>query len=269
MFDDRKTWMWDHLTWPELRNRVKDQPVVVMSIASVEDHGPHLPMDVDNFLIRSICEAVGKRVPDQMLLLPHLPFGFETHHMDFPGTIDIAADHLIDMVADIGLSVVRHGFKRILIANGHGSNMPVLDLAARKINNQSEDVLCASFIWPSLVLDTLRQTRQSSYPGGMAHAGELETAVYLHLNHEAVKMDLAEPDLNFYPSKFMYHDLTGMGPVNIAPLHSQISKNGTVGDPTKATQENGRLWFETCVDRMIELVREFGQFESRPRVDHH
>jgi len=269
LYGKRQSWMWEHLTWPELRDRVEDQPVVVLSIASVEDHGRHLPMDVDNFLIRSICEAVGERIPDQMLLLPHLPYGFETHHMDYPGTIDIAADHLVNMVADIGLSVVRHGFRRILIANGHGSNVPVLDLAARKINNQSEDALCASFIWPSLILDTLRETRQSKYPGGMAHAGELETAVYLHLNGEAVRMDLAEADLSFPPSQFIYHDLCGMGPVNFAPWHSQISRDGVVGDPTVATADNGELWFETCVQRMSQLVCEFRDWQARPRTDHH
>src|SRR5688572_26507152 len=74
----RKSWIWEHLTWPELRDRVPSQPVVVLSIASVEDHGPHLPMDVDNFLIRSICEAAGEANPDELLLLPHFPFGFET-----------------------------------------------------------------------------------------------------------------------------------------------------------------------------------------------
>ncbi len=269
MHGERKPWMWEHLTWPQLRQRVDDQPVVVLSIASVEDHGPHLPMDVDNFLIRSICEATGERIQDQMLLLPHLPFGFETHHMDYPGTIDIAADHLVDFVADIGLSVVRHGFKRILIANGHGSNMPVLDLAARKINNQSEDVLCGSFIWPSLILDTLRQTRQSKYPGGMAHAGELETAVYLHLNEGAVAMDLAKADFGFPPSDFIYHDLAGMGPVNLAPWHSQISDQGVVGDPTVATRENGERWFDATVERMAELVVEFRNWHTKPRTDHH
>lgn len=270
MHGQRKNWMWEHLTWPELRDRAaqRPQPVVVMSIASVEDHGPHLPMDVDNFLIRSLCEAAGERVPDETLLLPHFPFGFETHHMDYPGTIDIRAEHLIDTVADIGLSVARHGFRRILIANGHGSNVPVLDLAARRINSQSE-ALCASFIWPSLIRDTLAAERKSKFPGGMAHACELETALYLHLNSGAVKMELAKADYNFFPSKFMYHDLVGMGPVNFAPWHSQISDQGVVGDPTVATAESGRRWFNACVERLCELIREFRRWEDRPRRDHH
>jgi creatinine amidohydrolase len=268
MHGKRKTWMWEHLTWPELRDRVPSQPVVMLSIASVEDHGPHLPMDVDNFLIRSLCESAGAAIPDEMLLLPHLPYGFETHHMDYPGTIDVQSQHLVDTVADICLSVAHHGFRRILIANGHGSNMPVLDLAARKVNSQSQ-ALCASFIWPSLILDILRSERRSNYPGGMAHACELETALYLHLNGEEVKMDLAKADYNFFPSEFMYHDLVGMGPVNIAPWHSQISKDGVVGDPTLATAESGKRWFDACVRRMCDLVREFRRWEDRPRRDHH
>ena len=97
MHGERKLWMWDHLTWPELRDRVKDQPVIVLSIGSVEDHGEHLPMDLDNYEVRCLCEAVGEAIPDELLLLPHFPYGFETHHMDYPGTIDIKYDHLIDV----------------------------------------------------------------------------------------------------------------------------------------------------------------------------
>lgn len=268
MVGAQKPWNWEHLTWPELRERVPSQPVVLLSVASVEDHGPHLPMDVDNFLIRSICEAACERIPDEVLLLPHLPYGFETHHMDFPGTIDIPAAHLADFVADIGLSVARHGFKKILIANGHGSNVPVLDLAARKITNNS-DALCASFIWPSLIRESLAKHRRSKHPGGMAHACELETALYLHLNSGVVKMDLARPNFHFPTSKYFYHDLAGMGPVSFAPPHSMISADGTVGDPTVATAENGKMWFDACVERLVEVIREWRMWRALPRKDHH
>jgi hypothetical protein len=67
-----------------------------------------------------------------MLLLPQIPFGFETHHLDFPGTIDIHSDHLLNFVLDVTRSVAHHGFERILIADGHGSNMPILDMVARR-----------------------------------------------------------------------------------------------------------------------------------------
>jgi creatinine amidohydrolase/Fe(II)-dependent formamide hydrolase-like protein len=75
-----------------MRELVKSQPVVILPIGSVEDHGPHLPIDTDNFLIWSICEAAAQSAPGEILLMPQIPFGFETHHMDFPGTIDIHSD---------------------------------------------------------------------------------------------------------------------------------------------------------------------------------
>src|SRR5215813_13777813 len=100
IFMARKDYLYQHYTWPELGQVVKRQPVVVLPIGSVEDHGPHLPLDVDNFLIWSICEAAAQRANGDILLMPIIPYGFETHHMDFPGTIDIQIQHLLDFVLD-------------------------------------------------------------------------------------------------------------------------------------------------------------------------
>ena len=124
----RKDYLYQHYTWPELGKVAKKQPVVVVPIGSVEDHGPHLPLDVDNFLIWEICEAAAQRAGGDILLMPIIPFGYETHHMDFHGTIDIQMEHLLHFVLDVTKSVAHHGFERILIADGHGSNMPILEL---------------------------------------------------------------------------------------------------------------------------------------------
>ena len=128
----RKDYLYQHHTWPELGQAAKRQPVVVLPIGSVEDHGPHLPLDVDNFLIWSICEAAAQQAEGDILLMPIIPFGYETHHMDFHGTIDIQIEHLLHFVLDVTKSIAQHGFQRILIADGHGSNMPILELVARR-----------------------------------------------------------------------------------------------------------------------------------------
>ena len=128
----RKKYYYQDYTWPEMREVIKQQPVIVLPIGSVEDHGMHLPLDVDNFLIGSICEEAARRLDGEMLLLPPVYYGYEEHHMDFPGTIDIAMEHMLNFVLDITRSVGRHGFTRILLADGHGSNMPILDLVARR-----------------------------------------------------------------------------------------------------------------------------------------
>ncbi len=259
---------YDHYTWPEMKAVIARQPVCLLPIGSVEDHGRHLPLDVDNFLIGSMCEEVARSIPDEVLLLPAIPFGFEDHHMSFPGTITVKPEHLEAFVLDITLSLAHHGFQKILIADGHGSNLPILDLVARKTIIQS-DALCATFLWPALIAENLRKTRESEYPDGMSHACELETSVYLHLNEAAVQMDQAVKEIGFHKSKYYWHDLAGGPPVRMVDWWSRISRSGTIGDPTLATREKGKLWFEATVAAMIEFVREFRAFEVRPKLDLH
>ena len=113
----RLPYRYDHYTWVELKDIVKNQPVVVLPVGSTEDHGHHMPLDVDSFLASSVCEAAAQIIPDQVLVLPAVPYGFEDHHMDFPGTITIHDDHMLNFILDITKSVAHHGFKKILIVS--------------------------------------------------------------------------------------------------------------------------------------------------------
>ena len=264
---ESRTYLYQHHSWPKLAELVPSQPVVVLPIGSVEDHGRHLPLDTDNFLIWSICKAAAERARGEMLLLPLIPYGFEAHHMDFPGTIDIGAEHLLHFVLDVTKSVARHGFQRILIADGHGSNMPILDLVARRTILEA-DCLCAAFIWPSLALDVIRKVRQSER-GGMAHACELETSVYLHLDGQRVEMDQAKEEVGMPHSEFIWQDLIQGPPVLLMDHWSRFSKSGVSGDPTLASPEKGKIIFEAVVNAFIRLVREFKKRERGERTDYH
>lgn len=260
---ERKNYLYQHYTWPELAEAVKRQPVVVIPIGSVEQHGPHLPLDTDNFLIWNICEEAARRADGEILLMPQVPYGFETHHMDFPGTIDVKPEHLLHFMVDITTSVAHHGFERILIADGHGSNMPVLDLVARRTNTETK-ALCGAFIWPSLAPEAVRKVRQSGR-GGMAHACELETSVYLHLDAARVQMDKARAETGMPASEFIWMDLMEGSPVLLMDRWTRFSKSGVSGDPTLATAEKGRAVFEAVVEAFMKMVREFRQ---RPRGEH-
>ncbi len=154
-------YLYQHRTWQELGVCAGQRPAVVLPIGSVEDHRDHLPLDPDNFLIWSICEEAAKRADGD--ILPLIPHGFETHHMDFLGTIDIRQEHLPSFVLDITKRVAHHGFERILIADGHGSNMPILDLVARRTVLQP-DALWGCFIWPSLAVAEIKPAGYSRRP---------------------------------------------------------------------------------------------------------
>lgn len=264
---ESKKYLYQHYTWPELGEIVKTQPVVVLPIGSVEDHGPHLPLDTDNFLIWSVCEEAARRADGEILLLPLLPYGFETHHMDFPGTIDIHMEHLLNFVLDITLSVAHHGFERILLADGHGSNMPILELVARRTILES-NALCAAFIWPSLAIREIRAVRESGR-GGMSHACELETSVYLHLDGERVQMEKAAKELGVPKSEFIWSDLLDGSPVRMMDYWTRFSKSGVNGDPTLATAEKGRVIFDAVIEAFLRLVREFKNRPMGERTDYH
>jgi creatinine amidohydrolase len=263
-----KSIYYQHYTWPEIKELVELNPVVVLPIGSVEDHGEHLPLNVDNFLIQTICEEAAKRMNGDMVLLPPIPYGFEAHHMDFPGTIDVGMEHLLHFVTDITRSVARHGFNRIVLADGHGSNMPILDLAARRTVIETE-ALCAAFIWPSLARETIEKVRESETPGGMAHACELETSVYLYLDETRVQMVKAKREIGLAPSRFVWLDLMKSSPVVMMDIWSRFSKSGVVGDPTLATKEKGKLVFEAVVEGLMAFIREFKTYERGNRKDLH
>ncbi len=232
----------------------------MLPTGSVEDHGDHLPLDTDNSLIWSICEEAAKRADGDILLLPLIPHGFETHHMDLPGTIDIRQEHLPDCVLDITKSVAHHGFDRILMADGHGSNMPILDLVARRTILET-DALCGCFIWPGLASAEINRRRESGR-GGMAHGGELETSVYQHLAPDKVQLEKAVKDIGLPASEFIWMDLMDKSPVLVMDEWTRFSKSGTYGDPTIASAGKGRPIFEAVVEAFVRLVREF---RDRPR----
>jgi creatinine amidohydrolase len=177
-------------------------------------------------------------------------------------------EHLLHFVLDITRSVAHHGFARILLADGHGSNMPILDLVARRTVLETE-ALCGAFIWPSLARDAIERVRESERPGGMAHACELETSLYLYLDPARVQMDKADKEIGMPPSRFVWMDLMSASPVLLMDQWSRFSKSGVVGDPTLATREKGKIVFEAVVAALVDLVREFKTYDRAPSQDMH
>src|SRR5215210_2459458 len=108
-------YLYGDLTWPEINEAVAMKKVILLPVGSTEQHGPHLPLDVDNFLATSVCLEAARRSPAHMLVAPTIPFGFNVHAMDFPGTVHVGYDVFIEYCAAVCKSFAYHGFKRIVI----------------------------------------------------------------------------------------------------------------------------------------------------------
>lgn len=259
------------MTWLEIKAAAARPCVALVPIATLEDHGPHLPIDTDLLLCASVCELAGARAGGRAVVVPAINHGYTPHHMDFPGAITIGAHTLIDYGLDVCKSLAHHGFRRILIVNGHGSNAPFADIIARLTVVQTGALAAAVNYWAAPGVATIAGALRESEPvGGMNHACEFETSLYLALRPDLVDMRKAVRELGHRPSKNYWTDLiAGDGPLAMMEHWSQLSESGVMGDPTKATAEKGRALLDAAAGGIVELVEEMLARESAPRRDRH
>ncbi|MGH7202635.1 MAG: creatininase family protein [Planctomycetaceae bacterium] len=257
---------YEKLTWPEINEAVELNKLCIVPCGAVEQHGPHLPLDVDLICPRGIAEGAARQLADRVLILPTLAYGYTGHVMDFPGTINTHYETFIRQVLDVTQSLAYHGFKKLVLLNGHGSNMPNLDLAARRTNLET-DAECVVVAWWNLLTvdkDFLPSWRESKFPGGCSHACELETSLYLYLAEEDVRKDQIQSGVisfNEEGSDFNWVDLLGTGPGTLISWTSSYSETGVLGDAEKATKEKGERAYQEAVKQLCRFIE---YFQPRP-----
>jgi len=270
----RTEYRYEKLTWPEINDAIEMGKVCVVPCGSVEQHGAHLPLDVDIVCPQGIAYGAGREVPDKMLVLPPVWYGYTGHVMDFPGTINTHFETFIHQVLDITKSLAYHGFKKILLLNGHGSNMPNLDLVARRTNLETDAECILAAWWNLLTVDKsfLPRWRQSKFPGGCAHACELETSLYLYLDGDNVRRDLIKSGVvsfNEEENPFNWVDLFAAGPATLISWTSSYTETGVLGEAEKASAEKGRAAYEEAVKQLVRFVSWFKDRPKDPRRDLH
>jgi creatinine amidohydrolase len=258
-------------TWRELHElSARDDLVVVVPTATLEDHGHHLPVDTDVRLVNAIAQRAVAASGGQALLFPTQVHGYTPHHMDFPGSVTLRWNVFVESLLDQGRSLCRHGFDRILFVNGHGSNQPLVDIAARLIGVEHRDAVAGScfYLQSARGKQVLAEVRDSPHPGGMAHACELETSLYLAIEPSLVQMDKAVKEIPDWDSEHVWLDWSD-GPLAVWPHWSGLSESGVVGDATVATREKGEVLLDAAVAEVREFIAEIATRRRRPGRDHH
>lgn len=248
--DPRDAYHWASNTWVEMEERLMKMDTAILPCGSIEQHGPHLPLDVDYFdsvyLADKVAEACSSPKP---FVLPPIPYGVAYHHQDFKGTISISNDSLSALVYDIGMSLAKNGIKKLIILNGHGDNAPTLLYAAQMINKDSGIFVCVETGETSDTdLNALIETPND------IHAGEIETSTCLAIRPRMVQMDKAVNEtMNFGSS---YLDFTSERGVAWFVKTKILSESGVMGDPTKATVEKGNKIWEIMIAHLVRFVEE-------------
>jgi len=237
---------YQELTAPRLSALDRDQTIVLIPIAAVEQHGPHMPTGTDAFLCTAVAEALEKQLSAEILLTPTIWLGASSHHLRIGATLDSALGSYIDTLCDVARSLLGNGFKRILFLNGHGGNIDPMKIAIRKLQPEHVDaLLVAGNYWAGA--DAIREQILEGEHQFVGHACEFETSLMLHICPDLVDQtklgDAGElvPDVidGLYVSRDMF----------------QRTRDGYTGRPDLATADKGKLLFDGIVSQLSSAVR--------------
>jgi creatinine amidohydrolase len=268
-------YLYEEMSWPEADAAAAAGAVAVIPYGTTEQHGPHMPLMTDYLIAGSVARAAVERVvaaqddqsaPPRALVLHPVTYSFNEHHMDLPGTVAISVHTIIDYLVEVGRSLAHHGFQRMVILNGHGSNAPFMDIAARLITNQTPSI-CAGLAWWTLLGPDDRAGLE--IPDALdRHAGETETSLVLHLRPDLVDMAKAVRTIDEVQRSENLMSPRGSA-VAFQEWWSRNSQTGVQGDATRATAGKGQRLFEAAVSEVAAFVEEIATREIRPRTDVH
>lgn len=234
------------LTWPDVDALSRDLPIVI-PVAALEQHGHHMPVFTDSLLLGEIVRRTQLECAEDALFLPLMWLGNSHHHMDFPGTVSAEPRIWLDMLTGLVDNMITHGFRRILVINGHGGN----DVPARqatfelrqRYRDRADLLLLAATYWtladPTGTVPDLVQSQ-------MGHACEWETSMVLRLSPELVKQHQQVQDVDFGQS---------FEPAVRAWTMRDRSKPGHLGAPAAASADKGEGLFQAFSSGLIELIR--------------
>lgn len=226
-------------TWPEVDAFDRDG-VVLIPTASLEQHGPHLPLLTDTILATAVAEAVEKALPEKVLLTPTLWLGASGHHLKFPGTLSASFATYIGAIESVVESLVPHGFRKFYVLNGHGGNTAPNQLATRSLKQKYPELVLGRAGYFDFLTDEHFQVLEGPFKT-IQHACEAEVSLMLHVRPDLVRNDRLRDDGLAPEAKVIGLELT----------FDEITEQGSLGKATLATAEKGRLLFDAAVAGVV------------------
>lgn len=244
--------LFHELTRDDLRAASNDA-LLILPVAAVEQHGPHLPAGTDWMIVehvaRTAAAAAARHAP--IIVAPALPFGSSDHHLPFGGTMSFGTTVYYQALVDLITSLHVSGFRRIFMLNGHGGNHELIQLAARDMALRHPLRIGAASYWDLARerLIALGAHHGQRLPG---HAGGFETALMLVLRPELVRLPLPSR------SGAQEHDPPGAAtPFRLETHGFWQAIDGYSDTPAQATAERGRVWLDAIVDAVTHAFLEF------------
>lgn len=239
------------LSTVEARDRLTRAGVAIVPVGAIEQHGPHLALETDARIADEFAARLAHELGDRAVLCPLIPYGISDHHQDFAGTITVRATTFIELVLDVVTSLRRNGLERVVIVNGHGGNMPALNIVSSRARTEL-GLPVATLMWARLASDVIADGAAGAERG---HACESETSLAMALAPPLLRSDdLPEPEfLDLVPPDAR----PPRGFVDLSVAFGDLTANGVWGRPRASSPEFGERILSAALERAVRFTREF------------
>ena len=262
-----KTWIPDgrnfaYLNWKQVDALPRESTLLVLPTAAIEQHGHHLPLATDTLINNLLLGHALRKLPTDMSVyaLPPVHYGKSNEHFGFPGTLSLSAGTFMAVLRDLGSSLSKAGFQKLVLYNTHGGNTSLIDVMSRDL--RAEFGLRTFALHGSGGISFEGLSTQEKACG--FHAGEVETALLLASVPELVDRlaytvnyiaDVAKPEAL----------LPENAPATFAWLTHDITESGVMGDPRPATAENGKRWLEQATTKLATALEAMSRYTGPQR----
>jgi len=251
--------------WAELRSKDfkgldPESNIAILPVAAIEQHGPHLPVMTDSAIAEGMIALLRERLPNDLrvLVLPTQYVGKSNEHLLSPGTLSLSGETLSRLLVEIGEGVHRAGLRKMVLANSHGGNVPVLANVARELRVKF-GMLVVATNWARFGLPDGMYDPVETQHG--IHAGDIETSLMLEFRPDLVRMSDAK---NFVSSAIAmekeFKKLSADGTHAFGWIAQDLHAEGAVGDASNATAAKGNKTAEYQVNGFIALLRDMTSF---------
>jgi creatinine amidohydrolase len=265
-----KSRFWADLTTRDFAHLDPAATVAVLPLGATEQHGPHLPLSVDQTLVDGIVAACLPQLPAQVpvLFLPTQQTGYSPEHSRFAGTLTHSAPTVIAAWTEIGEAVARSGLKKLLLLNSHGGQVSLMDIVARELRTRCNLIVYSCSWWNLPLGDEVNGLFSAREHRFGVHAGEIETSMMLALRPEQVDMSAARDFKSSSEERAVRYPILGNGRSAKLGWHMQdYNLEGAAGDAKAATAEKGRAVVDAAGKQLALLLEEFSRLPLSTLVD--
>lgn len=241
-------------------NEVAQRAIAVLPTAATEQHGPHMAVGTDTLLVTTVAERAAQAAADTVpvVITPPLSFGSSHHHYPFGATLSLTSEVFAGVVRDVLTGLVRDGFQRLVVLNGHGGNKDLVGAASQDlVNRYGKPATVASCNYWDLAKPAL--AKAELMPAGRipGHAGHFETSAVLALRSDLVDEEArSKTQDQSAATSGLDVDLTG---AVVQTYGTWAHGPGHTDDPKAATAELGRRMLDIIIEQVARFFRDFSR----------